>query len=70
MLYSYNEIQSSSWVVMTNTFNPSTWEAESGESELKASLVYSPSSKTARATQGNSNKKHKRKHKTEIQSSY
>ena len=29
-----------SWAVMVHTFNPRTQEAEAGESEFKASLVY------------------------------
>jgi hypothetical protein len=40
--------------MVTLAFNPSTWEAEAGEAlELKASLVYRVSSRTARATQRN-----------------
>jgi hypothetical protein len=42
---------------MAHTFNPSTWEAEAGESrEFEASLglsVYRVSSRTARTTQRN-----------------
>ena len=38
--------------MVVHTFNPSTWEAEAGY-ELKASLVYSVSSRIARATQRN-----------------
>jgi len=34
-------------------FNPSTWKAEAGESEFKASLVYRVSSKSAGDTQRN-----------------
>jgi hypothetical protein len=34
-----------------DTFNPSTWEAEAGGSEFKASLVYRASSRIPRATQ-------------------
>jgi hypothetical protein len=37
-----------------HTFNPSTWEGETGESlEYKASLVYIVSSRRARTTQRN-----------------
>ena len=36
-----------------HTFNPSTWEAEAGGSEFKASLVYRVSSRTGQATQRN-----------------
>jgi hypothetical protein len=36
-----------------HTFNPSTWEAERGRSEFKASLVYRGSSRAARTTQRN-----------------
>ena len=36
-----------------HTFNISTQEAEAGASELEASLVYTASSRIAKATQGN-----------------
>lgn len=36
-----------------HTFNISTQEAEAGASELEASLVYTASSRRAKATQGN-----------------
>jgi hypothetical protein len=39
--------------VVAQAFNPSTWEAEAGGFEFKASLVYRVSSRTARATQRN-----------------
>jgi hypothetical protein len=35
--------------MVTQNFNPSTWEAEAGDYEFKASLVYTVSSKTARS---------------------
>jgi hypothetical protein len=39
-------------VVVAHTFNPSTWEAETGRSlEFEASLVYRVRSRTARNTQ-------------------
>ena len=55
---------------MAHTFNPSTREAEAGRriSELKASLAYRVSSRTARATQRNpasKNQKKKKKKKRE-----
>ena len=55
---------------MAHTFNPSTREAEAGRriSELKASLAYRVSSRTARATQRNpasKNQKRKKKKKRE-----
>jgi hypothetical protein len=37
--------------VVAHAFNPSTWEAEAGRFEFKASLVYKVSSGTARATE-------------------
>jgi hypothetical protein len=46
-----------------HAFNLSTWEAEAGKSEFKASLVYRVSSKTARATQRNPVSKKKEKGK-------
>jgi hypothetical protein len=51
--------------VVAHAFNPSTWEAEAGGFEFKASLFYKVSSRTARATQRNpvSRKKEKRKKK-------
>jgi hypothetical protein len=39
--------------VVAHIFNPSTWEAEAGNSEFETSLVYRVSSRTARATQRN-----------------
>jgi hypothetical protein len=51
---------------VAHTFNPSTREAEAGRriSELKASLAYRVSSRTARATQRNpASKNQKRKKK-------
>jgi hypothetical protein len=39
--------------MVAHSFNPSTREAEAGEFEFKASLVYKVSSRTARATQRN-----------------
>ena len=36
-----------------HTFNPSTWEADTGKSEFKVSLVGRATSRTARATQRN-----------------
>ena len=45
---------------VAHTFNSSTWEAEAGRSEFEASLVYSISSRTARATQRNPVWKNKR----------
>ena len=38
-------------MVAAHAFNPSTWEAEAGRFEFKASLVYKVSSGTARATE-------------------
>jgi hypothetical protein len=35
--------------MVTHAFDPSTWEAEAGRFEFKASLVYKVSSRTARA---------------------
>jgi hypothetical protein len=54
--------------MVTNAFNPSTWEAERGRwiSEFEASLIYKVSSRTARATQRNpvlKNQKNKKKTK-------
>jgi hypothetical protein len=51
--------------VVAQAFNPSTWEAEAGEVEFEASLIYRVSSRTARATQRNpvSKKKKKKKEK-------
>ena len=40
-----------SGATVARAFNPSTREAEAGSSELKASLVYRASARTARATQ-------------------
>ena len=51
--------------VLAHTFNPSTPEAEvGGISELKASLIYKASSRTARVTKRNSvlKKKHTHEH--------
>ena len=39
--------------MVVHAFNPSTWEAEAGRSEFKASLVYRISFRTARVTQRN-----------------
>ena len=39
--------------MVAHAFNPSTQEAEAGESEFEASLVYKVSSRTARARQRN-----------------
>jgi hypothetical protein len=36
--------------MVAHAFNPSTWEAEAGDFEFEASLVYRVSSRTARAT--------------------
>ena len=49
--------------MVVHTFNPSTWEAETGRflSEFKASLVYKVSSRTARAIQRNPVLKKKKK---------
>jgi hypothetical protein len=45
-------------------FNPSTWEAEAGESfEFEASLIYRASSRTARAIKKNPVLRHQRKEK-------
>ena len=49
-----------------HTFNPSTWEADTGKSEFKVSLVGRATSRTARATQRNyvlEKKKKKKKNK-------
>jgi hypothetical protein len=47
--------------VVAHTFNPSTWEAETGISEFKASLVYKVNSRTARAIQRNPVSKSRKK---------
>ena len=39
--------------MVAHTFNPSTQEIEAARSEFKASLVYSGSSRTSRATKRN-----------------
>jgi hypothetical protein len=53
-----------SWVLVALAFNPSTWEAEAGQSlESEASQVYRVSSKTARTTQENPVSKTKTKTK-------
>jgi hypothetical protein len=39
--------------MVAHVFDPSTREAEAGEFEFKASLLYRVSSRTARATQRN-----------------
>jgi hypothetical protein len=39
--------------VVAHAFDPSTWEAEAGGFEFKASLVYRVSSRTAKATERN-----------------
>ena len=39
--------------MVAHAFDSSTWEAEAGRFEFKASLVYRVNSRTARATQGN-----------------
>ena len=43
-----------------HTFEPSPWEAEAGGSEFKASLVSRVSSRIAKATQRNSQKKERK----------
>jgi hypothetical protein len=55
------KIQLLSWAVVAHAFYPSTWEAEAGEFEFEASLVYRVSSRTARATQRNPVLKNKTK---------
>jgi hypothetical protein len=48
-------------------FNPSTWKAEAGKFlEFKASLVYSVSFRTGRATKRNPIQKKKREKKVSI----
>ena len=48
--------------MVVHAFNPSTWEAEGGGFEFKASLVYRVSSRTARVIQRNPvSKKNKKK---------
>jgi hypothetical protein len=47
--------------VVVHAFNPSTWEAEAGEYEFEASLVYRVSSRTARAIQRNPVSKNQKK---------
>lgn len=42
-----------SWVVEAHVFNPSSWEAEAGGSEIKVSLLYRASPRTSTATQKN-----------------
>jgi hypothetical protein len=54
--FGYFKNESSSLGIVAHTFNPSTWEAEAGESlssEFEASLVYRVSYRTARAIQRN-----------------
>ena len=46
-----NTTQHEGPAVVDHTFNPSTWEAEAGGSELETSLVHRVSSRPARATQ-------------------
>jgi hypothetical protein len=49
---------------VAHAFNPSTWEAQAGGFEFKASLIYKVSSRTARAIQRNPiSKKKKQKQK-------
>lgn len=38
-------------VIVLDAFNISIWEAEAGESEFEASLIYKTSTRAARATQ-------------------
>jgi hypothetical protein len=50
-------------VVVVHTFNPSTWEKDSGRSlEFEASLVYRVSSRTAGVTKKKKKKKKKKDH--------
>jgi hypothetical protein len=49
--------------MVVHTFDPRTQEAEAGGSQLKESLVYTVSSKTAKATQRNPVLKKKNKTK-------
>ena len=49
--------------MVVHTFDPRTQEAEAGGSEFEASLVYTVSSKTAKATQRNPVLKKKNKTK-------
>jgi hypothetical protein len=55
------------WVVVAHTFNPSTWETETGEYKFEASLVYRVSSRRARLTQRNPVWKKTKQNKTIIQ---
>ena len=53
--------------MVVHAFNPSTWEAEGGGFEFKASLVYRVSSRTATAAQKSpvsKKKKNKKKQST------
>jgi hypothetical protein len=47
--------------VVAHAFNLSTWEAEAGEIEFEASLVYRVSSRTVRTIQSNPVSKKKKK---------
>jgi hypothetical protein len=57
-------------MMVAHTFNPSTWEAKAGVSELQASLVYKVSFRITMPTQGNYvlKKKEKKKKKRKSQS--
>jgi hypothetical protein len=56
------------WAVMVTDFNPSTWEAEIGDTlEFKASLVYRINSRTAKDTQRNFLSKKKKKKKSPME---
>ena len=52
--------------MVVHAFNPSTWEAEGGGFEFKASLVYRVSSRTATAAQKSPVSKKKKKQKKTI----
>lgn len=50
-------------MVVVQTFEPSTWEAEAGESlEFKATLIYRVSSRAAMATQRRKKKRERERH--------
>jgi hypothetical protein len=49
--------------VVAHAFNPSTWEADRRISEFEVSLVYTVSSRTARAIQRNPVSKNQKKKK-------
>jgi hypothetical protein len=60
-----------SWVVVANTFNPSTLGGRGRQIfEFEASLVYKVSSRTARATQRNPVSKNQKKKKKKKSTSY